>query len=348
MEEGSETRQTVHDSAAGAVMGALVGDALGLGCHWYYDLGLLKADYGEWVSDYTTAKPDRRDRFGYIARHRYELGLRAGDVSQTGQVVVLLLESVAEKGAYDQEDFSYRLDRLLATLDGTPLSGRFTDWAMRDVWKERKAGRPWEDVGSRADTAEAAIRSVILAARYFRNPHLLASKGFNNILLTHREPYTAAQSLAFCLTLSFLIQGTPIARAGEVMASLRDSPLIKERIPSFDCLTQVGNAVQAAKALRDLQPPSLICSVYGLPCSLCFMLPAAYYLVHRFPDDFDAAVLSALNGGGNNMARASLTGALSGAMVGLRGIPDRFLKGLSDGERLLELAEKVASMAGEE
>ena len=68
MEEGSETRQTVHDSAAGAVMGALVGDALGLGCHWYYDLGLLKADYGEWVSDYTTAKPDRRDRFNRSSR----------------------------------------------------------------------------------------------------------------------------------------------------------------------------------------------------------------------------------------------------------------------------------------
>ena len=48
------------------------------------------------------------------------------------------------------------------------------------------------------------------------------------------------------------------------------------------------------------------------------------------------------------MARAALTGALSGAMVGLPGIPDRFFKGLKDGERLLELAEKVADMGGEE
>ena len=30
------------DRAAGAVMGALIGDALGEGPHWYYDLDQLK------------------------------------------------------------------------------------------------------------------------------------------------------------------------------------------------------------------------------------------------------------------------------------------------------------------
>jgi ADP-ribosyl-[dinitrogen reductase] hydrolase len=345
-EEGKEMR-SFQDSAAGAVMGALIGDALGLGCHWYYDVDLLRADYGDWVSGYTTSKPDRTDPFGYIARHRYEQGLSAGDLSQTGQTAVLLLESVADSGGYDPGNFTSRLDELLATLDGTPLSGRFTDWAMRDVWKERKGGRRWEDAGSRADTAEAAIRSVILAARYFKNPELLASKAFSNILLTHREPYTAAQSLAFSLTVSSLIQGTPLARIREFMANLANSPFIKERIPSFDCLTQVGNGARAAKALGELKPPSLICSVYGLPCSIGFMLPASYYLIHRFPMDFETAVLSAVNGGGNNMARAALTGALSGAMVGLRGIPDRFLNGLKDSGRLLKLAKKMASAAAE-
>jgi ADP-ribosyl-[dinitrogen reductase] hydrolase len=347
MKERREDQPPSQDSAAGAVMGALIGDALGLGCHWYYDLNSLRADYGDWISDYTTSKPDRTDQFGYIARHRYEQGLRAGDVSQTGQVTILLLESVAEKGAYDQEGFTFRLDELLATLNGTALSGRFTDWAMRDVWNQRKAGRQWREVGSRADTAEAAIRSVILAARYFRNPELLASKAFDNILLTHAEPYTASQSLAFCLTLSSLIQGTPLVRAREFMANLANSASIKERIPSFDCLTQAGNGAQAARVLGELKPPSLVCSVYGLPCSLGFMLPASYYLIHCFPSDFETAVLSAVNGGGNNMARAALTGALSGAMAGLRGIPQRFLEGLKDGGRLLKLAQKVASIAGE-
>jgi hypothetical protein len=37
---------SIRDRAAGAVIGALVGDGLGLGPHWYYDLAELRRDYG--------------------------------------------------------------------------------------------------------------------------------------------------------------------------------------------------------------------------------------------------------------------------------------------------------------
>jgi hypothetical protein len=90
-------------------MGTLIGDALGMGPHWYYDLDLLKEDYGEWIDDYTSRKAGR-----------YHAGLTAGENSQTGQVVGFLLESVGALGSYDESDFCLRLDALLATLDGNP------------------------------------------------------------------------------------------------------------------------------------------------------------------------------------------------------------------------------------
>lgn len=46
------------------------------------------------------------------------------------------------------------------------VAGRYTDQAMRDVWQgRREKGLPWGEVGSYADTSEAAIRAVVLAAR---------------------------------------------------------------------------------------------------------------------------------------------------------------------------------------
>ena len=63
---------------------------------------------------------------------------------------------------------------------------------------------------------------------------------------------------------------------------------------------------------------------------------------HRYPNDFEAGILAAVNGGGNNMARATLTGALLGAMNGLSGIPERFITGLENSEHLLEVAEIVS------
>ena len=331
------------DSAQGAIIGALIGDALGLGCHWYYDINELRRDFGPWITDYTTPKTNRRDRFANIAEFRYNANCRAGDVSQTGQVFILLLETLASEGTNDENDFTSKLDAFLNTLDGTPLSGRYTDIAMRDVWKQRKSGMDWSDSGSMADTAEAAIRATALAALYFKDPKKLAEEAYKNIILTHKEPYIIGQSLSFTLTVAAIINNTPLKKLRKHMAGLAENEHIRRLIPSFDLLIQVTNGAIAAECEASIEPASLICQLNGLNCSLGVMLPSVYYFIHRYPDDFEMAVLSAVNGGGNNMARAALTGALSGAMVGLSGIPERFLSGLNDHERLLELAKKVSA-----
>ncbi len=79
-----------------------------------------------------------------------------------------------------------------------------------------------------------------------------------------------------------------------------------------------------------------------MPCAIYHQLPAAYYLAARFHDDFESAVLHAVNGGGQNQARATLTGALVGAQVGLSRIPQRFIDGLEDSAILRELAARLA------
>ena len=70
-----------------------------------------------------------------------------------------------------------------------------------------------------------------------------------------------------------------------------------------------------------IEPAWKVSLVYGMPCAIYHQLPAAYYLGARFANDFESAVLNAINGGGQNQARAILTGALVGAQVGLTGIP---------------------------
>ncbi|WP_414040756.1 ADP-ribosylglycohydrolase family protein [Acidithiobacillus sp. M4-SHS-6] len=54
---------------------------------------------------------------------------------------------------------------------------------------------------------------------------------------------------------------------------------------------------------------------------------------------------AAVNGGGQNMSRAMLTGALVGAQVGLEGIPQRFIAGLRGAERYLTLAADMERLA---
>lgn len=69
--------------------------------------------------------------------------------------------------------------------------------------------------------------------------------------------------------------------------------------------------------------------------------PANMLLFAQFADDFESAVLHALNGGGPNQARCILTGALVGAQVGFSGIPQRILDGLDNAGELIVLARRL-------
>jgi ADP-ribosylglycohydrolase len=201
------------DRATGSIVGALIGDALGLGPHWYYDLEQLREHFSPWIDGYTDPQPGR-----------YHEGLKAGNLSQTGLITLELLRSVVDKNGYDEADFTSRLDeKFLKQMDGSPYAG---------------------------------------------------PGGYTN------------------------------------------------------------------QSIRELYKVSL---VYGMPCSILCMLPAAYYLAARFQEDFEQAVLHAVNGGGQNMSRAMLTGALVGAQVGLSGIPRRFIDGLTEGREIVDLAQRLNS-----
>jgi len=354
---------SLSDRAAGAVVGALIGDALGLGPHWYYDLAEMRHDYGDWITDYTDPKPNR-----------YHAGLKAGDLSQTGLITLELLRSVAAKNDYDQDDFTRRLDEnILALTDGTPSSGPggYTSISIRQLHKARvKKGIPWGQTGDYADTTEAAERAVVLAARYASDVSHAARVVVQNIHITQIDPFVAAQSVAFNVIVSSLVRGEtfdeklgrtlwkmitkdtlPFTRV--TLADEPQTPGVSFRPPSIE-LPFPDSLIYPFHILRAAHDPDIRIEpawkaslVYGLPCSINCMLPAAYYLAARFPADFESAVLHALNGGGNNMSRAMLTGALVGAMVGLSAIPKRFIAGLSGFDEIVELAREIGAQAAD-
>ena len=333
---------TRKDRAQGAMMGTLIGDALGLGCHWYYDVKALRRDFGDWVDDYHDGRPDRDDRYGYVAKWRHDLGLRAGDLTQTCQIAVLLLESFAQRAGYDEGDFCARLDELFTGLDGTELSGRYSDHAVRDTWTNRNAGMPWGMAGSGIDTAEAAIWNVVHAAHSSGDMHALAIDTHACVNLTHNTPYITGCSTVFVLAVAALLNEVPLDDLQRYMWGLRDDDDIRARTSSNDITFQIGGPAARMGADPDLDfDPVIACRLIGMNCTMSFQVPSAYFLLHRFPGDFEKAVLTAVNAGGNNSVRGALTGALLGARVGLQGIPERFIKGLADHERLLELCDRV-------
>jgi len=357
------TSANIYDRSAGAIMGAFIGDALGLGPHWYYDLTELRRDYGDWIDDYTDPKPGR-----------YHEGLKAGQLSQAGFILKLMAGSLVEAGGYDAEDFCRRMDEeLFPLLDGTPVSGPggYTSQSIREAWRRRVEQKlPWGQTGGHADTTEAIERTLAIAVRYAQQPARLASAVAENTALTQADDTVVSMTVAYAAVLGLLVQGHALdpelsdklmemVKKGELPfhAVTRDhlkpprpgdpDPPRAGRFASPDALLTPSYMARAtADPEIRIEPAWKVSIVYGMPCAIYHQLPAAYYLAARFRNDFEAAVLHAVNGGGQNQARAILTGALTGAQTGLAGIPQRFIDGLAEKAGLLKLAAALASKVG--
>jgi ADP-ribosylglycohydrolase len=353
----------IQDRASGAIMGAFIGDAMGLGPHWYYDLAELRRDYGDWINGYTDPKPGR-----------YHDGRKAGQLSQAGFILTLMLGSLVDCGGYDAADFCRRMDEeLFPLLDGTPVSGPggYTSQSIREAWRRRvRQNLPWGQTGGHADTTEAIERTLAIAVRYALQPARLASAVADNAILTQADDTVVSMTVAFCAVLGLLVQGhafdaelsaklMELVKRGELPfhAVTRDNlqpprpgdpdPPRAGRFASPDALlTPSYMAKAAADPQIRIEPAWKVSIVYGMPCAIYHQLPAVYYLAARFHNDFESAMLHAVNGGGQNQARAILTGALVGAQTGFSGIPQRFLDGLEESTALCKLAVGLASKVG--
>ncbi|HET7931408.1 MAG TPA: ADP-ribosylglycohydrolase family protein [Rhodanobacteraceae bacterium] len=351
--------------ACGALLGALIGEALGVGPHWYYDLDELRATFGPWIDDYTTPRPGR-----------YHEGLKGGQSSQAGWLLALTMRSLAERGGYDEADFCARIDHdFFPLIDGTPRCGPggYTSQSMREAWRLRVVERkPWGAVGGHADDTEAAERALAIAVRYARSPRKLAQAVSANTALTQVDASVGALTCAYGAALGLLVQGESFddGISDKLMTRVRDGELpfhavtsagegvvsagaehahVAGQFPSPDALLSMGTSARAAHDPGvQIEPAWKVSQVYGMPCAIYYQLPAVYYLAARFADDFEAAVLHAINGGGQNQARAMLTGALVGAMVGIDGIPERFITGLEKSGEYLDLAQRIARQAAQD
>jgi len=354
------SNENIQDRACGAIMGAFIGDALALGPHWYYSLDELHRDYGTWIDDYTDPKPDR-----------YHAGLKAGKLSQAGFILTLMIRSLNEFNGYDKIDFCRRMDdELFPLLDGTPVSGPggYTSQSIREVWRQRVQQKfSWEQTGSHADTTEAIERTLAIAVPYALHPEQFAAAITENTLLTQSDETVVSMTVAYGAVLSLLVQGHVLDTelSNKLMALVKngslpfhtvtrdnyqaprpgdpDPPRVGRFASPDALLTPSYMASAAADPEIRIEPAWKVSIIYGMPCAIYHQLPAAYYLAARFHNDFESAVLHAVNGGGQNQARAILTGALTGAQTGLSGIPKRFINGLEDSASLSKLALGLAS-----
>lgn len=348
----------MKDRAKGAFLGALIGEALGVGPHWFYDLEEQYKHYGRWINGYTKPLPNR-----------YHGNMKKGDISQQGWLIKKMAELYVRESGYSHIGFTNMFDKeILPKLDGTPMGGYggYTSQVMRHIYQKRVIENvDWDNLSSISDTTESLERNIPTAIYYANDIRKLSEVVVDNTFLTQSDNVTGSVSLAYNVLLSMLIKGEPFDEkiSGKLMKKVYKKELPFHAVTSsklgvpekgkkaasneglFASPDALLSPSYMAKAAKDkdivIEPAWKVSLVYGMPCAFYHIIPAVYYLAARFSDDFESGVLHAINGGGQNQVRAMLTGALIGAQVGISGIPDRFIDGLNEKDELLILAEQL-------
>ena len=297
------------DRCRGAIWGQIVGDAAALGTHWIYDLDAMQ-----------TLHPDPVG-FEQPREGHYHFGKKPGDLTHYGEAALVMAESVAELGRFDQFHFGARF----VAHFGSPAYKGYLDKATKGTL-ERKAAFEREHPGhefvfqSGADDQQMATVSRLapLVVAHFHDPQLLewVSRATR---VTQDNDLAVLYAKADALLLRELLRGRDFRWALNETAET----VIKEPVHGADLHRAIRNA-QQAEALSVTEATDQ----FGQGCPLPQSFPSSIQCVLKHGGSYRDAILANIRAGGDNAGRGAMLGAWMGAMLGVEAIPEEWRRKL--------------------
>jgi len=333
VDSGSDrTNGRIASRARGAVLGMLIGDALAMPVHWYYDRAALLRDYGR-VLDYLDPLPHHPDSILWRSEYRapnergeilhdqarywgrknvhYHQFLKAGENTLNIQIVRLLIDSITENGKYRFQDF---LDRYVAFMT-TPGRHRDTyiEECHRNFFARYAQGVSPEKCGVKEKHIGGLVGIVPLVVYYKSRPDLARESALAHLALTHPGKRMRDAANLFVDLLLPLLGGGFVGPVLEEQLAAQRNPLLGH--PFSRWLAEADETVVGRRL--------------STACYVEHAVPAVVYLALKYRDDPEAALIANTNLGGDNAGRGAVLGALLGAAHGVEGFPERWVRQLA-------------------
>lgn len=324
-EEDSDLEPTPSERLRGAIWGQLVGDAFCLGSHWIYNLTELE-----------NAFPGGVHGFEPPGEGHYHVGKQPGDQTHYGDGALVMLESVAELGRFDEHDFLRRFEARFGSADYQGYCDKATRGTLENlrVWREEHPGQP-VDAQNGADDDQLATPSrlapVVVAHR--DDPDLLSLVERATRVCQNNERAVVFMK-ANALILRDLLAGRDLhsalhrAEEGVMAVDAKRGVEVRRKI-------QAGMNASLKTVLQ------ATVDEFGQSCPLASSFPSAIHCAVKHAESIPDAFLANARAGGDNAGRAGMIGAWLGALLGVRAIPVEWREKLSAHRRVTELVERL-------
>ena len=295
----------MKDTRKASIIASLAGDSLALGAHWEYDPDRLAATHG------------RVETLLAPALDSYHKGKQAGDFTHYGDQTLVLLKSIAARGAFDLEDFFDRWKALLADYAG------YRDMATKKTLSRIEFGEGPATSGSPSNDLAGASRIAPILVLSGDEAALVAA-AMAQTRMTHNTPEVIEAAAFFTRATLHALHGVPVVTALEKAATDADAAL------------PIGRWVEAGLALRDA-PSVTALGTLGRTCHADQAFPGTVQLLARHHGDLRACLVENVMAGGDSAARGLLAGMVLGAAHGLDAVPETWRNGLRRKDRINEL-----------
>jgi len=301
----------MEDRAKAMVMASFVADSLALGAHWIYDPKMIESQFGR-VDSLLKPSPDSF----HPARDK-------GEFSHYGDQMLVLLESVAEKGCFDLADFSHRWQKFFDGYDG------YVDGATKNTLANYQAGKPPEAAGSSSDDLAGASRIAPLVFLYRNDPETLANSAKAQTRMTHTDLATVESAEYFARVTQAVFNGAaPI----EAMKSVAEAHF---EISAVSAWLQKGLATMERDSVE-------VIGDFGRSCHTGEMFPGVVHLIAKYENDLKEALVQCVMAGGDSAARGALVGMVLGAHLGMEALPRQWVEDMKAAEKIEQLLAKIA------
>jgi ADP-ribosyl-[dinitrogen reductase] hydrolase len=306
---------TDSDRIAGVLIGAAVGDALGLP--------------REGMSRRRAAKMfgSGELRHAFLFGH----GMTSDDAEHACMTGQALLEA-----PHDADAFARSLARRLRWwLLGLPAgTGKATLLGALRLW----LGVPPARSGVFSAGNGPAMRAPILGVCLRRDPDRLAQYVRASTRLTHTDPKAEQGAWAAALAAGYAAEELDPPSLLEAVLRRVENAELRELIESVRRGLEQGASPDEFAAHLGLER--------GVSGYMYHTVPAALFCFLRYPSDFRAAVESVIRLGGDTDSTAALVGALAGARNGGDAIPRPWIEGLLCWPRTVAWMQRLAERLG--
>jgi len=289
----------------GALVGTAVGDAIGSGFEWQRVAELQAI---EWAAD-------RRELLAYTDDTHMMIGMA---------------ESLVQKEGFDGEHMAHVFIR---NYEMEPWRGYGP--GPPNVFRMIRAGEDWNKAAEKLYHGGsygngAAMRIAPVAVFYHNDLTMLREVAFRSSQITHSHVLgkegAALQAYAIALAVGWE-SGRLFDSRGFIsrLDELIQHETYRKKLESLTMLLGEGDK---AKVVAEL----------GNTVEAFNSVPTAIYSFVSHPDSFREAILFAVNLGGDTDTIAAMTGAISGAYLGVEAVPNKWRLKLENRLYIEELA----------